>query len=455
MALISLRSLLVEPAVEVSFSNNEEEIWAEELGKQVIEKTMLVDEQSKALEQKFSDSPLPEVDDPLAAPPELEITDPDVGASSTIKAPDVGAALTGRQRGRKGDLLAAYGGNRLTEEAVIAALEWLARQQRQDGSWSLKGPYSNGGDKENVVAATSMALLAFQGHGHTHIPPKEPAKKTVESEREQRYSRIVANGWGALGKHLDKDGNFIQDDLGHSRLYTQAQATIAVCELWAMSKDPKYKEMAQRAIDYAVKIQDQQGGWRYEPNDDSDTSVSGWFMMALQSGRMGELNVPMESLEKLSKYLDSVALAGGAQYRYRKDGHTNAAMTAEGLLCRQYLGWQRTDQRLREGCDFILSRPMVWAKRDVYYWYYATQVMHHMGTKDVFWRDWNRVMCQMLPKQQVKQGKERGSWAPEGDAWGDVGGRLYVTCLSVYMLEVYYRHLPIYDTPRSLAAAAQ
>ncbi|MEX0586483.1 MAG: prenyltransferase/squalene oxidase repeat-containing protein, partial [Pirellulales bacterium] len=441
-ALIPLVTLLAEPAIEVSFTENEEEIWAEELGKQVMEKTFNVDEESKVVEQKFSDSPLPEVEDPLAAPPELEITDPLVGASSDIKAPDVGAALTGRQRGRKGDLLAGYGGNRLTEEAVIAALEWLARQQRQDGSWSLRGPYANPGERENVVAATAMALLAFQGHGHTHLPPRDTSKKTVENERAVRYAKIVANGWAALGKYLDKDGNFIQDDISHARLYTQAQATIALCELWAMSEDPKYKEMAQRAVDYAAKIQDAQGGWRYDPGSDSDTSVSGWFMMALQSARMGKLNVPGETLKKLGAYLDSVALAGGAQYRYRKDGHTNPAMTAEGLLCRQYLGWPKADQRLRDGCDYLATRPMVWAKRDVYHWYYATQVMHHM--EGVYWRDWNRVMCKMLPTNQVRKGKERGSWEPEGDTWGDVGGRLYVTCLSTYMLEVYYRHLPLY-----------
>ena len=40
---------------------------------------------------------------------------------------------------------------------------------------------------------------------------------------------------------------------------------------------------------------------------------------------------------------------------------------------------------------------------------------------------------------------ERGSWDPQGDAWGSQGGRLYVTCMSLYMLEVYYRYLPLYQ----------
>jgi hypothetical protein len=48
---------------------------------------------------------------------------------------------------------------------------------------------------------------------------------------------------------------------------------------------------------------------------------------------------------------------------------------------------------------------------------------------------------------QVHQGKERGSWDPNKDDTTGVngGGRLFVTCLSACMLEVYYRHLPIYQ----------
>ena len=60
------------------------------------------------------------------------------------------------------------------------------------------------------------------------------------------------------------------------------------------------------------------------------------------------------------------------------------------------------------------------------------------------WRKWNNVMKQVLPENQEQGGKERGSWSPRGDRHGSPGGRLYVTCLSIYMLEVYYRHLPIY-----------
>ena len=98
--------------------------------------------------------------------------------------------------------------------------------------------------------------------------------------------------------------------------------------------------------------------------------------------------------------------------------------------------------RLRSGVDYLLANLPDWDKRNVYYWYYATQVCHHMEGED--WQKWNEVMRQLLPEHQEKRGGERGSWDPNGDRWGDAGGRLYVTCLSLYTLEVYYRHLPIY-----------
>ena len=118
-------------------------------------------------------------------------------------------------------------------------------------------------------------------------------------------------------------------------------------------------------------------------------------------------------------------------------------MTAEGLLCRQYLGWKQDDPRLQAGMEYLLANPIEWNEPDVYYWYYATQVAHHMeGTA---WRDWNEKLRQVIPENQVKSGREKGSWSPANDENGVKAGRLFMTCFCTYMLEVYYRHLPIYS----------
>ena len=408
------------------------EIFAEKLGEQLKDEFLTTPlSELKDAETVLTPDDLQQVDDPLAAPPEVDIMLDASSSMSNLAAPTIGMALSGREKGSKSALLAAYGGNATTEAAVKSGLEWLKKNQRKDGSWSLIGPYQDGGSSENSVAATAMALLAFQGAGHT--------------DREGEFAKVVDNGWKYLLKQQDKDGSFLPKGTApdHHNLYTHAQATIALCELYGMTKDSKYRDQAQQAVKFCVSSQSSEGGWRYHPKQDADTSVTGWFVMALQSAMMAKLEVPSTTLADISKFLDSVAIDGGRRYSYRVDSHETDAVSAEGLLCRQYLGWKQDDPRLIEGIERVVTKPVNYSDQNVYYWYYATQAAHHMEGE--LWDRWNRVMRQEVPKAQAKSGPEAGSWSPMLDEWGARGaGRLYTTCLSIYMLEVYYRHLPIY-----------
>jgi hypothetical protein len=436
MALIIILALLTLPPL----LNNQivltvEPVYAETLGEQVLDDTL---QSPESLEMKV-DTPalsfdVKPTDDPFAAPPILPDNILDAThATDNIQAPNIGLALTGRESGAKKALLAAYGGNATTESAVIAGLEWLKRQQMKDGGWSLTGPYPEGAGVESRLSATAMALLAFQGYGSTHQP--NPA-------RQPDFHKEISRGWDYLLKTQTPDGYFNHDAAPHHKLYAQAQATIAICEIYGMTKDEKFKRPAQLALDYAIKAQSAEGGWRYEPKIDSDTSVTGWFVMALQSGMMAGLEVPSPNLDSINKFLDSVAREDGSQYAYQSGREATIVMTAEALLCRQYLGWKHKDPRMKAGIDLLLANRINYGDQNVYYWYYATQACHHMDGEE--WNLWNDMMKQAIPAAQTKTGNDKGSWSPSGDRWGSHGGRLYVTCLSIYMLEVYYRHLPIY-----------
>ena len=54
----------------------------------------------------------------------------------------------------------------------------------------------------------------------------------------------------------------------------------------------------------------------------------------------------------------------------------------------------------------------------------------------------------LLLAAQVQQGHERGSWydGVSGGHGGSQGGRLYTTALATLILEVTYRHAPLYRT---------
>lgn len=429
--------------LEIDLSQNlpeKDEIWAEKLGEQLDDPSQTFSsnglEPAKDAVAALSDRDLPEVEHPLVGPPVLDPTATNGAKGAmpvgTIATPAIGLEFSGREEGVKRALVKAYGGTALTEDAVKAGLAWLVRQQKPRGSWSMKGPYDGGTSIENEEAATAMALLAFQGAGYT-----------PEGTGNEGFTKNVARGWKFLLKSQNADGHFFANLIPEQhQLYTQALCTIALCELYGMTRDEKYRDPAQKAVDYCVKIQAPEGGWRYQPGVDSDMSVTGWFSMAMQSARIAGIEVPSPTFANITKFLDSVQRENGSRYAYQLQAGATITLSAEGLLCRQYLGWPQDDPRLRNGVEFILANLPEWDKRNVYYWYYATQVCHHMEGAD--WQKWNSVMRQLLPEHQEKRGGERGSWEPNGDRWGNAGGRLYVTCLSLYTLEVYYRHLPIY-----------
>lgn len=338
--------------------------------------------------------------------------------------------LSGRSGASKAALLAAYGGTQETEDAVQAGLRWLARQQQKDGSWSLEGPYQDGGLTDNRLAATAMALLAFQGNGNTHL--SGPYKENVDKGLTWLLNKQDRQGFMGVG--LPR----------HEKHYAQAQASIVLCELYGMTKDSRLRDPAQRAIKYAESSQHSGGGWRYEVREEGDTSVTGWFVMTLQSGRAAGLDVDASKLRIVNAFLDSVQHAKGAAYGYQQNGGPSKAMTAEGLLCRQYLGWPRESEAMAMGVNALIDQGgFDISDRNYYYWYYGTQVMHHYGGSP--WREWNSKMRVELPNAQTRAGAEAGSWSPQRSVWGGRGGRLYTTCMAIYCLEVYYRHMPLYD----------
>jgi hypothetical protein len=278
-----------------------------------------------------------------------------------------------------------------------------------------------------------LALLAFLGAGHSH--------------RSGEYQEEVGRGITWLVQSQKESGDLFVGGAEFVWLYSHGMAAIALCEAYGMTKDPALKDPAQRSLDFIVAAQHPEfGGWRYRPRFESDTSVSGWQLMALKSGQMAGLNVPKSAYDGVSRWLDSVeSKSSRGRYSYHPSKPDTLAMTAEGLLMKQYLGAGRLDGSLTAGSGYLKQYLPRLEERDAYYWYYATQVMFHM--QGDYWFQWNARIRDLLVNSQQKASGTAGSWAPESPTkskWGEAGGRHYVTCLNLLMLEVYYRHLPLY-----------
>jgi hypothetical protein len=334
-------------------------------------------------------------------------------------------ALAVRDPRLRVEVVKREGGTTLTEAAVSRGLRWLALQQQRDGRWT-------NGNAAFDTANTALALLPFLGAGQT--PTVGP------------YKDHVARGLRWLRSRQLPDGDLRGGTGQHPGMYAHGIASIVLCDAFALTGDESLREPAQRAVAFIVAAQNNAGGWRYMPRQDADLSVVGWQLMALQSARMARLNVPAETLELADQYLDSVAHEEGSLYSYQRQGgeaRPTPTMTAEGLLCRMYLGWRRDTPGLSRGVAWLAKNHLPdHAQPNIYYWYYGTQVFHHYGGSE--WDAWNSRMRDILVETQVTQGPHAGSWHPEADRWGSSGGRIFVTSLSVCALEVYYRHAPIY-----------
>lgn len=329
-----------------------------------------------------------------------------------------------------------------TEMAVGSALKWLADHQMPDGSWSFdhtlcpncKGKCRNPGSlAEGRNAATGLALLSLLGAGQTH--------------KEGKYRNQVEAGLDYLISHAKTTDHGISFHETGGTMYSHGICTIALCEAYAMTADKALMSPAQKAVDYIRYAQDPVGGgWRYMPRQAGDTSVTGWQLAALRSAHMAYLHVPPTIFKGASRFLDSVQASEGANYGYTTPGMRQGT-TAIGLLCRMRLGWKKDNPALKRGVEQIAEAGP--SNVDVYYNYYATQLLHHWvggthGEGDELGK-WNTQIRKRLADSQAAEGHETGSWffAP-GDAGAARGGRLYCTAMATMILEVYYRHLPIY-----------
>ncbi|KAA1262551.1 hypothetical protein LF1_51170 [Rubripirellula obstinata] len=355
--------------------------------------------------------------------------------------------LDSRSADSKKRLLRAYGGNSSSEAAVTNALKWLSRHQLPNGGWTYQhnlvcnGACGDPGEPKQakrVNSATAMALLPFMGAGQTHVKGD--------------YRSVVYRGLKFLiqnGKAGNLNGLPVLDFTGgNSNMYDQGLATIALCEAYAMTEDPELLYPAQAAVNFVAAAQCSDGGWYYQPRqrDGGDTSVTGWQVMALKSAHMGHLLVPPKSVQGSILFLDKVGSKEGDIYGYRsriKKATNRPGCVAVGLLCRMYTGWDKTHPGIVKGVGH-LSKIGV-DKRDIYYNYYAAQVLRHYGGKD--WDKFNVELRDWLVETQAQGRGDKGSWFfPKSKSHrGPLeGGRLASTAFATMILEVYYRHMPLY-----------
>lgn len=333
------------------------------------------------------------------------------------------------------------GGTEASEQAVAQALKWLANHQSADGRWDSDlhgggvetralGHNRNHAGVNADTGMTALALLAFMASGNSHF--------------DGQYRENVQHGLEYLISQQKPNGQLAGDAKLFARMYCHSMALLALSEALAVTGDERIKGAVERGVQYTVRAQNRtDGGWRYQPGDAGDMSQFGWKVLALHSASLGGVQTPTQTLEGMQVFLDQCTSGRSRGLgSYRPNEKVSSTMTAESLVCRYFLQGDVSHDTIDEAVQQIQLELPNEREINLYYWYYGTMAMYHSGGEP--WRQWNEALQTVLVSRQVKSGTEQGSWDPDG-VWGGYGGRVYSTAMAALCLEVYYRHLPIYE----------
>ncbi|MFT5634488.1 MAG: hypothetical protein ACI9SQ_002226 [Rubritalea sp.] len=308
------------------------------------------------------------------------------------------------------------------DPSIEKGLDYLARVQNKNGSFP--GSF---GDSTGIPALAAMAFLS-KGHLPTDAANGENINRSIDF--------IIAN--------QKSSGVFEAGNAGSGPRYAHCIATLFLSEVSGMVDPTRQKKIdgalpkALKLILQAQKVQKNkrdQGGWRYHPGSkDSDTSCSGWALMALRSAKLNGAAVPDKAIEDAVAYLYRHHNQKTGTFGYTDTEKHKTTLTGMGLLCLELCGEHGKPSTLKSG-EFILKtyHKLPSETHETYGNYYNAQGMFQLGGK--FWEQYATWMYDTYLAKQ----KDDGSWDSRK------ASNVYGTSMMVLAFTVPYRQLPIYQ----------
>ena len=356
-------------------------------------------------------------------------------------------------RERHRQRLAARTAPTAADDAIDAALRWLAAHQAPHGGWEAAGfgawcqgqpvaaaqrKTDGAGSALHDVGVTGLAMCAFLGAGYTN-------------RGEHAFARTVSRGLRYLKNVQDPEGCF-GPRTAPGYLLDHAAATLAMVEALGMTGSPIFEGSAQRALDFVFLARTPDGVWGHGiKSQEADALLSGCMLLAVRAA----LWINREAVRREREpplALDEAALAGVREWIDRPRGQDDAREAAAGqtgtairVLARLAVGEDpRTSAPVRRDANALAARPPGWDPQggqvDLVAWTFATQALHQVG--GAAWRTWRAAMSDALLAPQRKDTDAcsyAGSWDPHGPG-GTQGGRVFSTALMALCLEVFYRY---------------
>jgi hypothetical protein len=338
-----------------------------------------------------------------------------------------------------------------TRAAVERGLTWLAAKQNPNGSWTNRVGYKlyddYYGEENDSVDVTAIAGMAFLAGGH--VPGRGKYGGNIRRAVDWLLSRV-----------RDEDGYVTH---AGSRMYSHAFATLFLAEVCGMTHRTDVRTKLQKAVDFIVETQNQEGGWRYVPfSPESDMSIVVCQAIALRAARNIGIRVPKSTIDRAARYVVDSAITeegqrgihdfyeddvGAFNYQRNRGSRSSFPLTAAGVTALHGLGIY-SDASIRRGLDYLRKNltgfNQDYGRREgchYFFWYghyYGVQAMYTAGTafQMNYWEPYfEEVRSEILALQQ-----------PDGSWPNDEGpGRAFGTAMAVLILEIPYRFLPIFQ----------
>ncbi len=306
---------------------------------------------------------------------------------------------------------------RTTRQAVDRALAYLASRQNEDGSFGV-GAY-----RQNV-AVGGLAGMAFLANGST------PGRG--------RYGQHVSRCVQFILSHAQESGFINAGAMNtHGPMYGHGFSTLLLAEVYGMSPDSQIREVLSKAVKLIVSIQNEDGGWRYQPQRrDADISVTICQVMALRAARNAGLYVPNEVIDRCTDYVKRSQNADGGFMYMTAGGESAFPRSAAGVVALYSAGIYDSDE-VHKGLAYVRNNaPKIdafgTATHYFYGHYYAMQAMWHAGGD--YWQQWYpRIHDELLANQQ-----QNGSWT-------DMVCSEYATAMACLILQMPNNYLPIFQ----------
>lgn len=331
-------------------------------------------------------------------------------------------------------------------KATQAGLQYLADHQDAGGYWradvgfKVNADYSSTKSDVAHVGITALAIMAFLSQGH--VP------------RRGKYGKVVAKAVDYLVLASNENG-YLSDN--GTKMYSHAFATLALAEVYGMTRSKEVRKTLQRSIDLICQCQNREGGWRYKPfAQESDMSITVCQVMALRAARNSGIYVQKNVIRDAVDYVRNSDNRrsdgrrnrqwawrnmddGVFKYQMRRNARASFALTAAGVTTLYGAGIYK-DPLLSRGLNYMRENlrdfNATWKGHYFFYYgnYYAVQAFYYAGGK--LWNDYYRQISKVLLDFQSTDGSWPNHTGP---------GTNFSTAVATLILSIPYQYLPIFQ----------